>query len=179
MQETIIQKKSVLHDDINLISVYPQNNCIKVNYIYNTMAIPMGGSLIAKSPYTMWVDEDSPIVQHLLERFQQAIQENKQKIEIFDKHIKTLDKDIDPELLFLLNIFTAVYNKEIGYTNIAKNEQKRKDAYHEESTQKISSLLEHKTTLCAEISVVAKLFLQSQNIETYYIDGSYIEDREK
>ncbi len=137
----------------------------------NNDEIPVGGDNIFSQEANIKIEGD---FNNFSELYQEAGELSKKYdlVQLGD-WLKSLEIDMEPRLFATLFAFTAVYGKH--YPHNAGRAQTRNSLYKDMAKGiSLSDVFKANAAHCAEIAALAQYYLQSQNIDSAYISGDVL-----
>lgn len=129
--------------------------------------VPVGGKIYSDNMNTMllvdWSGVESLIGQ------MQTTQEKYSRLRM-KNWLESENMFIDEDLFAMLYTFVNIYNEQIGFKS---NGQTRRELYHN-GIPKLSEVINAKAAECAEIAVVAQLYLQELGLDSSYFQGEVL-----
>ena len=139
--------------------------------IVDQEVFPMGGTFPGYVDLSGKMDIDK--FQNFFDRVaknQKVFEENK----ALKKWFSDVKIDFDYSLFCHMFAFNAVMAA--AYPDITQNMLTRNNFYDKEGNKKLSEAVAEKKCACAEYSVLAQAYFQSQNIPTRYVGGELVSD---
>lgn len=146
-----------------------------INTLENNDYIPVGGDNVFSQQVNVGVKGD-------FESFTEIYQEANTLAEKYDLNqlgewLKDVKIDITPKLFAILYAFTKVYEKH--YPDNTERAQIRRKLYKEKGNAiTLSDIFNANAAQCAEIAAIAQYYLQSAGVDTKYISGDVLWNKE-
>lgn len=141
----------------------------RIDDIKNNDEILIGGSYPGKLDLTVTADIDK------FEDFFQIVEKNADNITKSEKTklwLNNMAPGFDMAIFAHMSAFDNVLR--IKYPNLSSNLSKRKSFYNPGQSKLLSQAVEEGVCMCAEISVLAQVYLQRQGLKTKYFGGELL-----
>ncbi len=145
-----------------------ETNC-RICDIKENDKVPIGGSFPSKLDLLVTVDTDK--FKDLFECAEKTVitlQKNEKNIEWF----KEIASNFDSKIFMQMYVFDHVLRK--MYPDLSKNVQQRQNFYDIRGSRTLSQAFQKGVCQCAEIALLAQLFLQRQGIASKYFGGELV-----
>jgi ABC-type Fe3+/spermidine/putrescine transport system ATPase subunit len=154
---------------------------VKISHIDEDDEIPVGGHRIKDTMDTM-LKCDFEELEDFDEFFEDALEQltEDERLKKIGAWLEQDEVDVDAELFAKLVAFRKVYEEQLQGRRDAETGKERKSLYQESERKqaKLSEVLDGGTQRCAEIAALAQYALQEGGIDSAYIGGDMLRDRE-
>lgn len=139
--------------------------------------IPIGENILDGSSYNLIADFSN--LRSFFDETNNALRKkisDSESLKQLQEWLSSQNIDIDPRIFMSCYVFTRKFLEKYPdfYKNIIERGQKRKKILDSEKNVKLSTLFKEDAFECAEISALAKRFLQENDINCVYFNGDML-----